>query len=225
MLNVEIHPLGPLGTNCYIITDETSAKGIIVDPGMNPEPIIGRLEGLQIEAILLTHAHFDHIGGLDQVRKITNAPVYIHPLEQDWLTDPKLNGSAAWREIAGEIKTARAEKEVKHGDRLELLGETFEVFHTPGHSPGSVTFVSGQHCFSGDALFAGSIGRTDLPGGDHGTLIRSIRENLLTLPDTTLVYPGHGPSTTIGREKESNPFVGQEFGKPQKYRFPIDCTL
>jgi hydroxyacylglutathione hydrolase len=207
-MQIESFPLGPLGTNCYLITDESGEKGIVIDPGMNPEPLMERVEGMEIAAILLTHAHFDHMGGVETLRKEKNAPVYIHPSEQEWLVEPKLNGSARWAGMGEETSTSRAEHEVQHGDELTLLGLKIIVLHTPGHSPGGVSFVIENHCFSGDALFAGSIGRTDLPGGDYDTLIEGIQTHLFKLSNETIVYPGHGPKTTMGKEKRDNVYVG-----------------
>jgi hydroxyacylglutathione hydrolase len=208
IMQIESFPLGPLGTNCYLISDESGEKGIVIDPGMNPEPLFKRVKGMEIAAILLTHAHFDHIGGVEILRKEKNAPVYIHPSEQGWLVEPRLNGSAMWGGLGGETSTSQAEHELHHDDELTLLGLKITVLHTPGHSPGSVSFVIGNHCFAGDALFAGSIGRTDLPGGNHDALIDAIKTHLFKLSDDTIVYPGHGPKTSIGREKRDNVYVG-----------------
>jgi hydroxyacylglutathione hydrolase len=214
-MRIEVFSLGPLGTNCYLVTSDDEKQGIVIDPGMNPEPLLKRIKYIDILAILLTHAHFDHIGGVEAVRKIKKSQVYIHPIEQDWLTDAKKNGSYAWRDLGGEVSTSKAECELKHGDELTFFGNTFKVLHTPGHSPGSVSFSTPGHCFSGDALFANSIGRTDLPGGDHNTLIRAIQAHLFSLPDDTTIYPGHGSKTTIDKEKRDNPFLGSRRLKPK----------
>lgn len=207
-MKVEVFSLGPIGTNAYLITNNEDTQGVIIDPGMNPEPLLERIEAIDIQAILLTHAHFDHIGGLEKVRKATNAPVYIHPVEQEWLEKPELNGSGLWKELTGEIKASPAEHELQHGDSLTLLSMHFDVLHTPGHSPGSLSFYTKGHCFSGDTLFADSIGRTDLPGGSYDTLVHSIHTHLFHLPDDTIIYPGHGPTTTIRKEKTDNVYVG-----------------
>jgi glyoxylase-like metal-dependent hydrolase (beta-lactamase superfamily II) len=155
---------------------------------------------------LLTHAHFDHIGGVEAVRAATGAPVYVHRAEADWLTDPQKNGSALFPGL-DLIRCQPADRLLEGGETMKWIGREFRVIHTPGHSPGSVTFRLDDQVFSGDVLFAGSIGRTDLPGGDYETLMRSIHDVLMEMPEETRVYPGHGPATTIGREQASNPFV------------------
>lgn len=207
MLKIEGFSLGPLQTNAYLIYKPEQNKGIIIDPGMNPKSLIKRIDTLEldIEAIVLTHAHFDHIGGVDEIRKLKKCPVYIHDLEADWLTDAKLNGSLRWTDVTGPITTEPAEYALDQGQKLQLLGEIFEVFHTPGHSPGSCSLLWGNHLFAGDVLFKLSVGRTDLPGGNQRDLMDSIRRKLYVLDDAIQVYPGHGPKTTIGFEKANNP--------------------
>ncbi len=207
-MNLWTQPLGPIETNAYVLSND-QGQGIVIDPGMNPEPLLAHIETLDIVAILLTHAHFDHIGGVEDVRKKTGAPVYVHDLEADWLTDPQKNGSARWSEMMDPIRCQPRDESLADGQRLSLAGITLEVRHTPGHSPGSVSFYLPEHrtVIAGDTLFAGSIGRTDLPGGDHATLLESIRQQLFVLPDETNVYPGHGSETTIGDEKKFNPFL------------------
>jgi hydroxyacylglutathione hydrolase len=207
MIKIDSLALGPLATNAYLLSNPDTGKGIIIDPGMNAGPLIKRIAQLDIEAILLTHAHFDHIGGVEQIRKLKNCPVYLHDLEADWLANPKKNGSARYPELGSPIVTDPAEYALDEGQVLHFLGAEFKVFHTPGHSPGSVSFLYENHLFGGDVLFKLSVGRTDLSGGDEGTLLDSIHGKLFELDDNIIVYPGHGPRTTIGYEREHNPYV------------------
>ncbi|GAB2671080.1 MBL fold metallo-hydrolase [Paenibacillus thermoaerophilus] len=209
-LHIESFPLGPLETNAYLLTKEGSSRAVVIDPGMKPGKLVSRLDeaGLELEAIVLTHAHFDHIGGVDLLRKRgAGCPVYLHEKEAAWLSDGSLNGSLRWPELGGEIVTDAPDFTLRGGERLTLLGETFQVFHTPGHSPGSISLLTGHHLFAGDVLFRGSVGRTDLPGGSWNELLNSIHGVLFELNDDIRVYPGHGPGTTIGYEKEHNPYV------------------
>ncbi|TCP70454.1 MBL fold metallo-hydrolase [Baia soyae] len=208
MMNVEMFELGPVMTNAYLVYDSQTQKGVVFDPGMYPDQLLQRIKKLHvtIEAILLTHAHFDHMGGVEEVRTHTGASVYIHKKEEDWLADPMKNGSGRWP-MMPKLTARPAEHILVGGETLQIAGFQFKVLYTPGHSPGSISFYDGAHVFSGDALFRDSIGRTDLYGGDHKTLIRSIKGKLMELPDQTVVYSGHGPETTIERERNHNPFI------------------
>lgn len=199
-------PLGPLGTNCYIVHNNKNA--LIFDPGGDEDKIIHYLEDKNIipQAILLTHAHFDHIGGVETLRKHYNIEVYLHEKESSWLAEPSLNGSSLF--MGDKIVTQDPDKRIVPGKMT--IGEfNFDVLYTPGHSPGSTSFVFEDEGFviSGDVLFKQGIGRTDLPGGDYKQLESSIRYQLYKLSDTYLVYPGHGGTTTIREEKNQNPFV------------------
>ncbi|TKH46347.1 MBL fold metallo-hydrolase [Paenibacillus sp. FSL R10-2782] len=206
-LSIRSFNLGPLQTNAYLLQGDDPQRAVIIDPGMNPGPLLRAIESLKIEAILLTHAHFDHIGGVDEIRKAKGCPVYLHPLEQDWLTSPKLNGSLMWPEASPPISTEPAEYDLAEGQQLNLIGHTFKVFHTPGHSPGSVSFLCGKDLFSGDVLFRQGVGRTDLIGGRERDLYDSIQNKLFPLGDDVTVYSGHGPKTFIGYEKANNPYI------------------
>ncbi|KIL75295.1 MBL fold metallo-hydrolase [Bacillus badius] len=201
-------PLGPLQTNCYILSGE-DGECIVFDPGAEGEKLVQWLNEnrLQPLAVLLTHAHFDHIGAVEQVRQAFNVPVYLHKEEAEWLTDPSLNGSARFQ--FGEISSQPADHLLDEEESLTIGRFSFRLFHTPGHSPGSISyfFEEGNAVFAGDTLFMGSIGRTDLPGGNHEQLLQSIHNHLLTLPEEAIVLPGHGPATMIGDEMERNPFL------------------
>lgn len=202
-------PLGAFQTNCYIVWNE-SGETLVIDPGAEPEKIANYIieNRLKPLAILLTHAHLDHIGAVDVLREQWEIPVYVHELENDWLMDPEKNGSAHFPGFE-EIRLKPADHLVNAEGSLSIGEFAFCMIETPGHSPGSISFYFPNHSvvFSGDALFFGSIGRTDLLGGDLGTLLSSIETKLLTLPDETAVCPGHGLETTVGHEKETNPFL------------------
>lgn len=200
--------LGPVQANAYILSN-TDRDAVVIDPGSEADRLISFIDSKRFKpvAVLLTHAHFDHIGAVDEVREKWKIPVYLHKEEQDWPQDPRKNGSASFP--LGEI-TAKPADEIINGEcPLHVGSFTFQVLETPGHSPGSVSFyhVDNGVVFAGDALFAGSIGRTDLYRGNHQQLLESIDAKLLTLPDKTIVAPGHGPETTIGAEKQTNPFL------------------
>lgn len=203
-------PLGPLQTNAYILSNKEK-ECVVFDPGAEGEKLIHLLKhrGLTPVAVLLTHAHFDHIGAVEDMRHEWNIPVYLHENEKSWLKDPSLNGSHLFLTAGSSISVGDADYLLKKEGTVRINSFTFEVFETPGHSPGSVSYYckDEEAVFSGDALFAGSIGRTDLPGGNHKQLLASIHHKLLALPENTIVLPGHGPETTIESEMDQNPFL------------------
>jgi hydroxyacylglutathione hydrolase len=201
-------PVGPVQANTYILWNENH-ECLIIDPGSEGQKINKYIREMNVQpkAILLTHAHFDHIGGVEEVRNAWDIPVYLHENEADWLIDPNLNGSSHFP--VEDIRTKPADVLFTREEKLTIAGFTFQVFETPGHSPGSVSyyFKNDNIVFSGDALFAGSIGRTDLKGGSHSKLLKSIHDKLLVLPEQTIVASGHGHKTTIQNEMDSNPFL------------------
>ncbi|TDQ41683.1 MBL fold metallo-hydrolase [Aureibacillus halotolerans] len=198
-------PLGTIQTNAYIL--KKNEHVLLIDPGDNIKKIIS-LVGDQLDAVLLTHAHWDHIGALDAVLSHYKVPVYLHEFEHDWLVDGKKNGSAKYFPEAITVNSQSDLHPLTEGN-LSIGPFHLRVIETPGHSPGSCSFYWEEEAvvFAGDTLFERSIGRTDLYGGNTSQLLKSIQEKLLSLPDETAVAPGHGPETTIGAERQSNPFL------------------
>jgi glyoxylase-like metal-dependent hydrolase (beta-lactamase superfamily II) len=200
-------PVGPLGANCYIAGDEKEKTGIIIDPGGDAGKIISEIGnlGLKIEKIVLTHGHGDHIGAANELKAATGAEIAIHGDDLAVMKDKSIY-EMFWLDYK---PVNQPDILLKDGDILETGELKFKVIHTPGHSRGSICLLGEGVLFSGDTLFNGSIGRTDLArwGGDYNTIIKSIRTRLLTLEDVIIVYPGHGPKTTIGAERRGNPFL------------------
>jgi len=204
----EILPVGPLECNCSIIGDETTRDAMVIDPGDDILDVLAIIQkhNLQVKKIIITHAHIDHVGGAMKLRQSTGAPILMN--QNDYALVKMLDVQAAWLGMTppGEVKI---DGSMSDGDTVDAGPLVANVIHTPGHTEGSVClfFPGQQKLIAGDTLFAGSIGRTDLPGGSYDKIIRSLHEKVLALPDSTVVVPGHGPLTTIGDERESNPFL------------------
>ncbi|MEA2314243.1 MAG: hydroxyacylglutathione hydrolase [Solirubrobacteraceae bacterium] len=207
-LDVRAFTVGPVQENCYIVrASDTEKSAVIVDPGDEPERLLAAASALEvkIDAILLTHCHFDHIGAVAPVARASGAPVYCPVIERPVLTDVM-----SWVPPGfGPFESYEPEHTVAGGERLKLAGLEIDVIFTPGHSPGHVTYAVGGALLSGDVLFQGSVGRVDLPGGDWPTLERSIEGLLRAFPADTTVYPGHMGVTTLGRERDTNPFLSE----------------
>ncbi len=203
--------VGLLQENCYIVACEKTRKGVIIDPGDNARAILKVVaqQALTIEKVINTHAHFDHVMAVNAVCNATSAPFYLHRADLPILHDVP-ERVRLWLDT--EVAPIREPDEfLEHGQSIQVGEETLEVRFTPGHAPGHVVFIhhDSRQVFGGDTLFQGSIGRFDLPMADGPTLLQSIREQLLTLPDDYTVYPGHGPATTIGAERATNPYIGE----------------
>jgi glyoxylase-like metal-dependent hydrolase (beta-lactamase superfamily II) len=209
-MDVRSFTVGPVAENCYLARGPEPSRGLIVDPGDEAERILEAVEklGIEVEAILLTHCHFDHIGAVAPVAEATEAPVYCPEIEVPVLAD--IMSYVPWPGF-GPYESYQADHAVAGGERLELAGLDLEVLFTPGHSPGHVTYAVRDQgaLFSGDVLFKGSVGRTDLPGGEWETLLESIRGLMDSFPEETTVYPGHMGITTLGAEKTTNPFLAE----------------
>lgn len=211
MLNIRTYALGPIQTNCYIISN-AEKECLIFDPGEEAARLIKAIHanGLKPLAVLLTHTHFDHIGAVDAIRQQFNIPLWVHNKEVDWLSDPMKNGSGKYAELPNYIVSPPEPQHIiKQSQKMTIGTFEFEVLCTPGHSPGSVSYIFKEDGFAivGDTLFKQSIGRTDLLGGSTKVLLESIHNELLSLPEETIIYPGHGDYTTPGEEMEQNPFL------------------
>jgi hydroxyacylglutathione hydrolase len=209
-VDVRMFTVGPVAENTYIVRRDGSDRALIVDPGDEAEKLLGAIEALSVtlDAILLTHTHFDHVGAVPPVARATGAEVWVPEIEAFVLAD--INRFVPWPGI-GPFESYEAEHTLEGGERIELAGFEIDVLFTPGHSPGHLTFSIPDESaiLSGDVLFQQSIGRTDLPGGDHATLLESIRMLVDTLPAETTVYPGHMGVTSLGTERATNPFLAE----------------
>ncbi len=210
-MSLEVRQLtvGPIAENCFVFRQADSGKALVVDPGEEPERILAEIEqtGAEVEAILITHCHFDHVGAVAPLARATGAPVYCPEIEVPVLADIMSFTMPGF----GPYESYEADEVVKGGEALELAGLTLDVHFTPGHSPGHVTYAvrDEEAIFSGDVLFQGSVGRVDLPGGDGPTLIQSIQGLLDSQSAETTVYPGHMGVTTLGAERATNPFLAE----------------
>lgn len=198
--------VGPIMANCFIVGCEETKQAAVIDPGDEADRILMKLSesNLTVKTIINTHGHFDHVGANKRMKEVTGAELLIHGLDAPMLT--QLTMAAASFGLAAE-NSPPADRELADGDTISFGSITLSVIHTPGHTPGGISLFTGKDVFVGDTLFAGSIGRTDFPGGDYDTLIRSIQQKLFPLGDDVTAHCGHGPSTTIGYEKRTNPFA------------------
>lgn len=209
MLKVYTFELGPLGTNAFLLVSAERREAVLIDAPQGAwaavEQVLGD-QGVSLQALILTHGHWDHLQDAGRFHQ-AGIPVWAHAADREWIEHPEMMQGFAGPGI--HLEPAPVAHELVHGEQLDFLGEEFEVRHVPGHSPGNILLYSPalEGAFVGDVIFCGSVGRFDLPGGDGAVLERSIRQQVYTLPDTTRLYCGHGPTTTVAQEKRSNPFV------------------
>lgn len=203
--------VGPLQVNCFILADEKTLEAVVIDPGDDAQDILKVIKdkGLKVKYIVDTHAHFDHVGANKAIKDATGAELLLHEADAAVLATVSRQSSSFGM---APVSSPPADRYVKHGDVITAGEVSLKVLHTPGHTPGGISLLEQGMVFTGDALFAGSIGRADFPGGDLMTLLRSIKTHLMILPDDTKVFSGHGPASTIGEERRDNPFLNKESG-------------
>ncbi|MDQ0287311.1 glyoxylase-like metal-dependent hydrolase (beta-lactamase superfamily II) [Desulfofundulus luciae] len=207
MFKVETFVVRYTATNCYLVYSSAPGEAVVIDPGDRSEQLLRRIEelGLQIKQIINTHGHIDHTGGNDWLREKTGAPVAIHELDRRCYQDPFFNLSV----LSYPTVLKDADLTVKEGDEIAVGEGRLRVIHTPGHSPGSICLLGPGVLFCGDTVFAGSVGRTDFPGGSYQQMMSSIREKILVLPGDLKLYPGHGPASVLEVERKTNPFLSE----------------
>jgi glyoxylase-like metal-dependent hydrolase (beta-lactamase superfamily II) len=204
-MQVEMIMTGPLQENCYVVMDEATHDAVVVDPGDDAPRIVEAIErmGAQPIAIINTHCHFDHVGAVSALQQQYHMPFFIHPNDKEMLENAALSAA----NFGLTIEQPRVDRFIREGERFQIGGSELSVRYTPGHCPGHIILVGDGFALVGDVVFAGSVGRTDFPGTSWDVLAQSIKRELLTLPDDTILFPGHGPSTTVGRERSTNPFL------------------
>ncbi|NLK00975.1 MAG: MBL fold metallo-hydrolase [Clostridia bacterium] len=204
-IRVNIFPEGSFETNCYLVADPKSKEGLIIDPGAQGEKIIesAKKQDMKILYIVNTHAHFDHIGADEIVKEAFGAEILVHSMDEEMMKSPELNFSC----MGTESKSPNPDRLLEDNEEISLGETTLKILHTPGHTPGGICLLTDNEIFTGDTLFAGSVGRTDLPGGSYEQLMSSIEKRLKPLPGYLKVYPGHGPATTMEEEKANNPYM------------------
>lgn len=204
-MKIIIMPVGPIEANCYIVFDEETKECMVIDPGAEGEIIYQEIQknGLSVKYLVNTHGHCDHIGANLYLKEKTGAELLIHEEDAPMLTDSSKNMSVYMGE---KVNRPAADRHLQNGDVIKIGNNSFTVLHTPGHTKGGICLLCGNVCFTGDTLFQYSIGRTDFPGGSYNEIINSVETKLLTLDEKITVFPGHGPQTTIGKEKANNPF-------------------
>ena len=202
-MNVECLVLGPLETNCFLVSESAGTPVLVIDPAGECEVLLDAVAGREVAGVVLTHCHFDHLGAAAALLDATHTPLSVHELDAGYITDSVGTGGSLW---GFDTVAPEADILLKDGDTVRVGLVQLCVISTPGHTPGSICLLGDGHLFAGDTLFAASVGRTDFPRGDARALSASIRDRLAPLPDETRVHPGHGPDTSIGREREINPF-------------------